>query len=83
MATDEGAVSTTQTNDRGLDVMVVVAIQVVVAVSVWGLVGLLIDLALGTGPWVQFGGIMLGTFIALALAQRHATPADDPESSHG
>lgn len=75
--------STTQTNDRGLDVMVVVAIQVVVAVSVWGLVGLLIDLALGTGPWAQFGGIMLGAFIALALAQRHAAPADEPEPSDG
>lgn len=75
--------STTQTNDRGLDVMVVSAIQVVVAVAVWGLVGLLIDLVAGTGPLFQFLGIVLGTMIALALAQRHATPVDEPEPSHG
>jgi F0F1-type ATP synthase assembly protein I len=82
MTTDEGAMSTTQTNDRGLDVMVVIAIEVVVAVAVWGLVGLLIDLIAGTAPWFQFGGIVLGTVIALALAQRHATPTDAPEPSH-
>jgi len=75
--------STTQTTDRGLDVMVVIAIQLVVAVAVWGLVGLLIDLVAGTGPWVQFCGIVLGTMIALALVQRHATPVDDAEPSHG
>ena len=82
MTTDEGAMSTTRTNDRGLDVMVVIAIQVVVAVAVWGLVGLLIDLIAGTGPWVQFCGIVLGTMIALALSQRHATPTEAPEPSH-
>ena len=74
--------STTRTTDRGLDVMAVIAIQVVVAVAVWGLVGLLIDLVLGTRPWVQFCGIVLGTMIALALTQRHAAPADEPEPSH-
>ncbi len=71
--------STTETNDRGLDVMAVIAIQVIVAVAVWGLVGLLIDLVAGTGPWVQFCGIVLGTMIALALTQRHATPVEASE----
>jgi len=74
--------STTQTNDRGVDVVAVIAIQVVVAVAIWGLVGLLIDLVAGTGPWVQFCGIVLGTMIALALAQRHATPVETPEPAH-
>lgn len=58
---------------HGLDTMLVVAIQFVVAVSVWGLLGLLVDLVAGTRPWVQFAGLALGTVIALALAQRHAT----------
>lgn len=75
--------STTQTNDRGLDVMVVIAIQVVVAVAVWGLAGLLVDVVAGTGPWFQFSGIVLGTMIALALVQRHATPVEAQEPSHG
>lgn len=72
----------TQTNDRGLDVMAVIAIQVIVAVAVWGLVGLLIDLVVGTRPWVQFCGIVLGTMIALALTQRHATPTEASEPTH-
>lgn len=73
--------SRTQTDDRGLDVMVVIAIEVIVAVTVWGSLGLLIDLATGTGPWVQFCGIVFGTMIALALVQRRATPAGT-EPSH-
>jgi F0F1-type ATP synthase assembly protein I len=75
--------STTQPDDHGLGVMAVIAIQVVVAVAVWGLAGLLLDLLIGTGPWLQFAGIVLGTMIALALAQRHATPIDDAEPAHG
>ena len=75
--------STTQTADQGLGVMAVIAIQVVVAVAVWGLAGLLPDLLIGTGPCLQFGGIVLGTMIALALVQRHATPIDDAEAAHG
>lgn len=74
--------STTETNDRGLDVMVVIAIQVIVAVAVWGLVGLVIDLIAGTRPWVQFCGIVLGTMIALALTQRQATPIEASEPTH-
>ena len=70
--TDRGAVPATR-GDRGLDVMAVIAIEVVVAVTVWGLLGLLVDLVLGTGRWMQFVGIMVGTMIALALSQRHAT----------
>jgi F0F1-type ATP synthase assembly protein I len=75
--------STTQDDDHGLGVMAVIAIQVVVAVAVWGLAGLLLDLLLGTAPWLQFAGIVLGTMIALALAQRQATPIDDAEAAHG
>lgn len=81
MTTDEDAV-TTHHDERGLDVMAVIAIQVVVAVAVWGLLGLVVDLVLGSRPWVQFCGIVLGTMIALALTQRHATRVDAREPSH-
>ncbi len=82
MTTHEGAVST-QPDAGGLDVIATIAIQVVVAISVWGLVGLLVDLLLGTGPWVQFGGLLLGTMIALVLSQRRATSLAESEPSDG
>ena len=47
-----------------------------------GLVGLLIDLILGTHQWAQFGGVMFGTIVALALAQRHATRVEAWEAAH-
>jgi hypothetical protein len=74
---------TTRDDARGLDVIAVVAIQVVVAVAVWGLAGLLVDLVLGTGPWLQFTGVIVGTMIALALAQRLALGPTDGKASHG
>ncbi|MBW3605242.1 MAG: hypothetical protein KY460_10095 [Actinobacteria bacterium] len=67
----------------GLDTMVVIAIQVVVAIAVWGLLGLIVDLIAGTGPWVQFVGVLMGTLIALVLAQRLATPPESTEDAHG
>lgn len=73
-----------QGDGRELDTMVVIAIQVVVAVALWGLVGMLIDLVAGTAQWFQFVGVMLGTIIALALAQRRASPSEQPAGdAHG
>lgn len=69
-----------QRDEHGLDTMLTVAIQIVVAVAVWGLAGLLVDLVAGTGPWVQFAGIVVGTMIGLTLVQRRATP---PEPADG
>lgn len=72
----------TQDDADGLDTMAVIAIQVVVAVAIWGLAGLLIDLLAGTGPWLQFVGVLLGTLIALVLSQRLATPLESDGQSH-
>ena len=79
MTTDEGARSRPR-DSHGTDTILTIAIEVVVAVAVWGLAGLVVDLLVGTGPWLQFTGILLGTMIGLALAQRRATPA---EADHG
>ncbi|CAN5824623.1 hypothetical protein BH23ACT10_BH23ACT10_01600 [soil metagenome] len=73
----------TQPDADGLDTMAIIAIQVVVAVAVWGLAGLLIDLLAGTGPWLQFVGVLIGMLIALALAQRLATPLESEGQAHG
>lgn len=73
----------TEPDADGLDTMAVIAIQVVVAVAVWGLVGLLIDLIAGTGPWLQFIGVLIGTLIALVMAQRLATPMPADGDGHG
>lgn len=73
-----------QGDGRELDTMLVIAIQVVVAVALWGLLGMLVDLVAGTAQWFQFIGIGLGTVIALALAQRRATPDEQPAGdAHG
>ena len=79
MTTDEGAVPRPR-DSHGTDTILTIAIEVVVAVGVWGLIGLVIDLVAGTGPWVQFAGILVGTFVGLALVQRRATPA---QADHG
>lgn len=63
--------------------MLVVAIEVVVAVAVWGLIGLIIDLVAGTGPWVQFGGVLMGTVVGLVLARRRATPLSTAGDADG
>lgn len=75
MTTDEDAVPRPR-DPNGTDTVLTIAIQLVVAVAVWGLLGLVIDLVAGTGPWVQFVGIVLGTFVGLALAQRRAAPVE-------
>lgn len=82
MTSDTGAPSPPDT-DGGLDALLVVAIEVVVAVAVWGLIGLIIDLVAGTGPWVQFVGILVGTAIGLVLARRRATPLSAAGNAHG
>ena len=73
MTTDTGTPSPPDDNRR-LDPMVVATIEVVVAVAVWGLIGLIIDLVAGTGAWVQFIGVVTGTAIGLVLARRRAMP---------
>lgn len=73
----------TPSDADGLDTMAVIAIQVVVAIAVWGLLGLIIDLIAGTSPWVQFVGLLIGTLIALVLAQRLAAPRESTEDAHG
>jgi F0F1-type ATP synthase assembly protein I len=75
VTTDEGAGSRPR-DSHGTDTILTIAIEVVVAVAVWGLVGLVLDLVAGTGPWLQYIGILLGTMVGLALVQRRATPAE-------
>ncbi len=82
MTTDDPAGSAPP-DGRGLSFAVTILIEVVVAVSVWGLLGLIVDVAVGTGPWVQFVGLLVGTMIALALAQRRATSPAESEPSDG
>jgi F0F1-type ATP synthase assembly protein I len=89
MTSDQGAASSDDAavdpylDDHPLDLVAVVAIQVVVAVAVWGLLGLIVDLVLDTRPWAQFCGIVIGTMVGLVLAQRYATPGDGDGKQHG
>jgi F0F1-type ATP synthase assembly protein I len=70
--------------DHGVDLMLAVAIQFVVAVAVWGTVGLVLDLLLPTAPWLQFAGVTAGSLIGLVLVQRRATaPVAAPPESAG
>jgi F0F1-type ATP synthase assembly protein I len=82
MTTSEG-VALSPTTDRGVDLMLAVAIQFVVAIAVWGGIGLVLDLLLPTAPWLQFIGIMLGTAVGLVLAQRRAVPPPSNGDRHG
>jgi F0F1-type ATP synthase assembly protein I len=78
VTTDEGAVQRPR-DTHGTDAMLTIAIEVVVAVAIWGGLGLILDLLAGTGPWLQFFGILLGTMIGLALVQRRATPVESDD----
>lgn len=80
MTTSEGALS--PETDRDVDAMLSVAIQFVVAVAVWGAIGLVLDLVLPFSPWLHFGGVLFGVFVGLALARRQATPLD-ADAAHG
>jgi hypothetical protein len=71
MTASEGT-ALSPTTDRGVDLILAVAIRFVVAVAVWGGVGLVLDLLLPTAPWLQFTGILIGTVVGLVLAQRGA-----------
>lgn len=71
MTTSEGIALSPDTN-RGVDRMLAVAIQFVVAIAIWGGVGLALDQILPTAPWLQFTGVMVGTGIGLVLGQRRA-----------
>jgi F0F1-type ATP synthase assembly protein I len=82
MTTSEG-IALSPTTDRGVDLMLAVAIQFVVAVAVWGGVGLGLDLLLSSGPWLQFVGVMVGTGVGLVLAQRGAAPPGSNGDHHG
>lgn len=80
MTTSEGALS--PNTDRGVDRMLAVAIRFVVAVAIWGAIGLGLDMLLPTAPWLHFTGVLLGVLIGLVLAQRQALPAG-ADGSHG
>ena len=82
MTTSEG-IALSPTTDRGVDLMLAVAIQFVVAVAVWGGMGLGLDLLLSTGPWAQFVGVMVGTAVGLVLAQRGAASPGSNGDHHG
>lgn len=82
MTTSEGT-ALSPTTDRGVHLMLAVAIQFVVAVAVWGAVGLVLDLLLPTAPWLQFAGILFGTAVGLVLAQRGAAPPRSNGDHHG
>jgi F0F1-type ATP synthase assembly protein I len=82
MTTSEG-IALSPTTDRGVDLMLAVAIQFVVAVAVWGGVGLGLDLLLSTKPWLQFIGVMAGTVVGLVLSQRRATAPGSNGEHHG
>lgn len=80
MTTSEDALS--PNTDRGVDAMLGVAIQFVVAISVWGAVGLVLDLVLPSESWLHFIGVLFGVFVGLVLAHRQATPLD-VDTAHG
>jgi F0F1-type ATP synthase assembly protein I len=81
MTTSEGTALSPNT-DHGVDRMLTVAIQFVVAIAVWGTVGLVLDQILPTAPWLQFAGVTAGSLIGLVLVQRSAT-APDPAGEGG
>lgn len=80
MTTSEGSLS--PSTDQGVDLALVVAIQFVVAVAIWGAVGLALDQFLPIAPWGHFTGVMVGVAIGLVLAQRRAV-APHGDGGHG
>lgn len=80
MTTSEGALS--PNTDRGVDLMLAVAIQFVVAVAIWGAVGLALDQVLPVAPWLHFTGVMVGVAVGLVLAQRRAAAPEADEAHH-
>jgi F0F1-type ATP synthase assembly protein I len=82
MTTSEG-IALSPATDRGVDRTLAVAIQFVVAVAVWGAVGLGLDQLLPTAPWLQFAGVTTGALIGLVLVQRRAvSPAAEGGADH-
>ena len=75
MTTSEG-IALSPTTPTHVDRMLAVAIQFVVAVAVWGAIGLVLDLLLSTAHWLQFAGVMTGSLIGLVLVQRRAMEPD-------
>lgn len=53
------------------------AIQVVVAVAVWGLLGALVDAFTPWASWFAFTGTFGGTWVGLVLVDRDAADAGD------
>lgn len=80
MTTSEGALS--PNTDRGVDLMMAVAIQFVVAVAIWSAVGLALDQVLPVAPWLHFTGVMVGVAVGLVLAQRRAVAPEADEAHH-
>ena len=74
MTTSEG-IALSPATDRGVDRTLATAIQFVVAIAVWGGVGLGLDQFLSTAPWLQSAGVTAGALIGLVLVQRRAAPA--------
>lgn len=56
----------------GVDFTLAAAIHYVVAVAVWGALGLLVDQILPTAPWGHVVGVFAGSQIGLVLVQRRA-----------
>lgn len=81
MTTSEGALS--PNTERGVDLPLAVAIQFVVAVAIWGAIGLGLDLLLSTAPWMHFTGVLVGVGVGLVLAERRALAPDPAGARDG
>ena len=62
-----------------MGVAVVAAVQLVISILVWFVVGRLLDLALSTGPWFTFAGALLGSWVGILLTWRRGQ-ANAPEA---
>ena len=79
MTTSDGALS--PKTDHGVDLMLAVAIQFVVAVTIWGAAGLALDQFLPVAPWLHFTGVLVGAGVGLVLVQRRAV-APEVDGAH-
>lgn len=58
------------------------AVQVVVSVGLWTVIGTVLDLLLPTGHWLAFAGAAVGVVIALVLVRRGATRRSTDDRAH-
>ena len=81
MTTSDGALS--PKTDHGIDLMLAVAIQFVVAVAIWGAAGLALDQFLPVAPWLHFIGVLVGVAVGLVLVERRAVGPEAGEAHGG